>query len=282
MDDKRHLEELVENGYAAEAESKISDLFKISAELKKTSKLIKDENEICNYYICFTENSGYLNKLNAMSYSELKILYSALKHPLLLVYPKENKLLRFVEDFEGLTPYYALSEKTSDKTENKRLHELYYKGNRTKFDSDLKYRKMYSVSAEIKKNGFEILLNTAEGKLPVYLTELKALGGNGGRILNYLSKLNNDDANRLIYITNRFSILDTVENVVYSMEAVNDKKRGEIVKLSKRDNKNGEYDNLYKILEILKKNPDTKTISLSDTENETYRPDSEPPSDMYR
>ena len=282
MGDKRHLEELVKNGYAAEAESKIAGLFKISAELKKTSKLIKDENEVCNYYICFTENGGYLDKLNMMSHGELEILYSALKHPLLLVYLKENKLLRFVEDFEGLTPYYALAEKTSDKTENKRLHELYYKGKRVKFDSDLKYHKMYSVSAEIKKNGFKILLNTGEGKLPVYLTELKALGSNGGRILNYLSKLNNDDANRLIYITNRFSILDTAENMVYSMETVSDKKRGEIVKLSKRDNKNSEYNNLYKILEILKKNPDTKTISLSDTENETYHSDSEPPSDMYR
>ena len=76
-------------------------------------------------------------------------------------------------------------------------------------------------------------------------------------------------------------LIDLKNNVLYAMESSKGKDGKETVKMSVHDKKDSGFGFIYDIAERAKKNPKEKVFLVDQNKEETYHPNSKPPSDMY-
>ena len=275
---KKNLDKLIEQQNEAEIDKSISKIFKLSADMKEKMHLVQDFNGFNNYYIFLSDNLDYVKKINKMSNKEVEVLYSALKHPVLFVDLNSDRLDYFCEIFDGLTPGYELLTKKMEKGENDRLFERYAQAKKIDNKRDLEYARMYHISYKIKKEGVLVVYNGEETPFEFYLVESSKLGKDQKKIMDYLNKIEDEEAARFISISDNFSIVDTEKGIVYAIETRKDKDGKDKLKFSSHENRK-EFSNLYKILDEANKNPNIKVFDL---DQQDYSPTKEAPSDMYR
>lgn len=266
----------------ASIDKTISSIFKFSAKMKRDLKLVKDPNGFELYYLSISPNNDeYLKKIKNMDLNKIDTLYAALKHPVMFA-DFDNKKVEYLNlGFQGLDVVYDIKKARINEKEAKRLSDLYSKAEKVDSKEDLKYAKMYDVSYRIKDKSVRVVMTTDDNEIEFYLTELSKLGKDGKRIIDYLGSLKSEDASYFISISSLFSIIDTKNNVLYAMESSKDKDGKEIVKMLMHDKKEGKYDLMYDIVEKANKNPNEKMFLINNDQEETYHPNSKPPSDMY-
>ncbi|EEZ93005.1 MAG: hypothetical protein BJBARM4_0393 [Candidatus Parvarchaeum acidiphilum ARMAN-4] len=137
---------------------------------------------------------------------------------------------------------------------------------------------MYHISYKIKKEGVLVVYNGEETPFEFYLVESSKLGKDQKKIMDYLNKIEDEEAARFISISDNFSIVDTEKGIVYAIETRKDKDGKDKLKFSSHENRK-EFSNLYKILDEANKNPNIKVFDL---DQQDYSPTKEAPSDMYR
>ena len=266
----------------AEIDKTAADIFGFSAKMKKDLKLVKDPNGFELYYLSISpNNTEYLEKIKSMDLSGVDMLYAALKHPVMFADVAKRKAEYFNQDFEGLDIKYNIMTTQIDDNEAKRLSDLYLKAKEVETEDDLKYAKMYDVSYKIKDKAVKVVLVNNQKTLEFYLTELSELGEDGKKIIDYLSSLKDEDASYFISVSSLFSIIDLKNNVLYAMESSKGKDGKETVKMSVHDKKDSGFGFIYDIAERAKKNPKEKVFLVDQNKEETYHPNSKPPSDMY-
>lgn len=266
----------------AKIDKTVSSIFRFSAKMKKDLKLVKDPNGFELYYLSISPNNEkYLEKIKKMDLNRIDALYAALKHPVMFADVDKKEVEYLSLSFEGLAVRYDVRKAQINDKEAKRLSGLYSKAEEVDSKEDMKYAEMYGISYKIKDKSVKVVLTKPESVLEFYLTELSELGKDGKRIIDYLGSLKNEDASYFVSISNLFSIVDTKNNMLYTMENSKDKDGNKIIKMSTHEKKEGDYDLMYDIAERSKKNPDEKVFLVNQAEEETYRSEGKPPSDMY-
>lgn len=283
MASKYNLQKLVDEMDEAGADMAVSKIFSMSAEFKKSSRLVRDENDIDTYYLNISSKGRrYTDELKEMDITELEVFYDMVNYPILFADVKNGKLEYFEKKFEGLSPSYTIHEKPVGKDDLERLLGSYRRARRVDFGSDLKYVEMYGISAEIKNKGVKVILKDEEKKTAFYLTELSSLGKNGKMILDYLYRLDSEDAKTFSNIANMFSIVDMEGDKIYTMESFKNDAGESKVKLAIHDDMKKDYDVLYNVLKLAGKNPNGKVVYLNINEmGDDYHSDMNSPSDMY-
>ncbi len=280
MEGENSLDNIISDDEAKRDEITAS-IFRFSANMKKDLKLVKDPNGLELYYLSISPNNKkYLEKIGRMNLDEISVLYAALKHPVMFADVAKKELEYLNQNFEGLDVKYDIITTKINEKEMERLSDLYLKAKEVETKDDLKYAEMYDVSSRIKDKGVKVVLTSDENTLEFYLTELSELGRDGKKIIDYLSGLKNEDTSYFMSISSLFSIIDTNNKVLYAMESFKDKEGKEIVKMSVHDKKETDFKLMYSIAKRAKENPTQKVLFI-DEDEETYKPSTNPPSDMY-
>jgi hypothetical protein len=280
MEGENSLDNIISDDEAKRDEITAS-IFRFSANMKKDLKLVKDPNGLELYYLSISPNNKkYLEKIGRMNLDEISVLYAALKHPVMFADVAKKELEYLNQNFEGLDVKYDIITTKINEKEMERLSDLYLKAKEVETKDDLKYAEMYDVSSRIKDKGVKVVLTADEDTLEFYLTELSELGRDGKKIIDYLSGLKNEDTSYFMSISSLFSIIDTNNKVLYAMESFKDKEGKEIVKMSVHDKKETDFKLMYSIAKRAKENPTQKVLFI-DEDEETYKPSTNPPSDMY-
>ncbi len=280
MEGENSLDNIISDDEAKRDEITAS-IFRFSANMKKDLKLVKDPNGLELYYLSISPNNKkYLEKIGRMNLDEISVLYAALKHPVMFADVAKKELEYLNQNFEGLDVKYDIITTKINEKEMERLSDLYLKAKEVETKDDLKYAEMYDVSSRIKDKGVKVVLTADEDTLEFYLTELSELGRDGKKIIDYLSGLKNEDTSYFMSISSLFSIIDTNNKVLYAMESFKDKEGNEIVKMSVHDKKETDFKLMYSIAKRAKENPTQKVLFI-DEDEETYKPSTNPPSDMY-
>ncbi|MCL4372674.1 hypothetical protein M1384_01265 [Candidatus Parvarchaeota archaeon] len=280
MEGENSLDNIISDDEAKRDEITAS-IFRFSANMKKDLKLVKDPNGLELYYLSISPNNKkYLEKIGRMNLDEISVLYAALKHPVMFADVAKKELEYLNQNFEGLDVKYDIITTKINEKEMERLSDLYLKAKEVETKDDLKYAEMYDVSSRIKDKGVKVVLTSDENTLEFYLTELSELGRDGKKIIDYLSGLKNEDTSYFMSISSLFSIIDTNNKVLYAMESFKDKEGNEIVKMSVHDKKETDFKLMYSIAKRAKENPTQKVLFI-DEDEETYKPSTNPPSDMY-
>ena len=271
---KKNLEKIVNEDEESLYDSKISEVFGLSAEIKSKSRLIKQEFGINDYYVCMADKN-IIKSVRSLENFSLEALYFALKRPLILIY--NGGVFSLKEKFDGLEVSYPFNRIKAGKNELRKLEELYKKGETPNTNDDKKFFDMYRISSEIKEKSFNVYFED-EG-FSFYITDTPSLGKNAEKILGYISNLNNADLERFYNIISLFSIIDPGKKRIYTILSY---KEGdtEKIKFSGTTNSEEEYLGLNKILEIAKDKGE-KFLAMS-SNNEKYSPKDDAPSDMYQ
>lgn len=271
----KNLDDIVDEIDESTYDYEISQIFELSARIKSKSKLIKQNPGINEYYICMADKS-IIKDIKSLGNLSLDVLYAALKKPLVLLY--NNDVFYLKQKFDGLDVSYSIDNVKVEKNRLESLKNLYNNGKTPDIKYDEKFSTMYKISSEIKNKGFNIYFE--DKGFSFYITEMADLGSNSKKILNYIANLNKTDLQRLSNITKLFSIIDTKKRKRY---AIINYKEGNVEKLkfSGDSDNEEEYMGLCKILEIAKSKGE-KFLTISSENDESYKPEHDAPSDMYR